>query len=57
VTAKPALAPVAAVPTAKTFWQTIFHPTRRDLMFAGVGAGCLLVLELIVWLLVLILRS
>jgi hypothetical protein len=46
--------PVSIVSTGKPFWRG--RPNRRELLFAGVGAGVLLVLELIVWLVWLILR-
>jgi hypothetical protein len=52
----PALVPVAIVPTGKPFWHTLLRPNRRDLLFAAAGAGVLLVVELIVWLVSLILR-
>jgi serine/threonine protein kinase len=52
--AAPPLAPAARAPADKPLWHALFRPNRRDLMFAGVGAGLLLVLELIVWIVVLI---
>ncbi len=50
--AAPALVPVAIVHTEKPLGEALLHPTRRDLIFAGVGACCLLAVELLLWLLV-----
>jgi serine/threonine protein kinase len=44
-----ALVPAAVAPSGKPLWRALFRPTRRDLLFAGTGAGLLLVLELILW--------
>jgi serine/threonine protein kinase len=52
----PPLAPVALAPAGKPLWHALFRPNRRDLMFAGAGAGLLLVLELILWIVVLVVK-
>ena len=55
-TARPRPVPVSVVPPVPTAGRSWVRPTRRDLLFAGVGAGLLLVLELIIWLVVLLVR-
>jgi serine/threonine protein kinase len=45
--------PAATVPKPSA-WKTLLRPTARELLFAGIGAGALLLLEAIVWLIVLI---
>ena len=41
-------------PAGKPFWRVLLRPNRRDLLFAGAGAGLLLLLELILWIVLLI---
>jgi serine/threonine protein kinase len=54
--AAPPLAPVALAPPGKPLWHALFRPGRRDLMFAGAGAGLLLALELILWIVLVMVK-
>jgi eukaryotic-like serine/threonine-protein kinase len=49
-----AAAPEPLFPAGKPFWRVLLRPNRRDLLFAGAGAGLLLLLELILWIVLLI---
>ena len=48
------LTPVVFTPVEGPPGHTRFWPNRRDLLFAGAGAGLLLLVELVIWLVLLI---
>jgi serine/threonine protein kinase len=52
----PPLAPVSLVPAVKPTRRTPIRPSRRDLLFAGAGAGLLLLLEFVLWIVWLIVK-
>jgi serine/threonine protein kinase len=46
--------PAVLTPTVRPLWHALFRPNRRDLMFAGAGAGLLLLVEMILWIILLV---